>query len=93
MKPIPARRPFNPDRLRRDIHIQFTIEILREVGVRPTGTSVSGCRIVAGVVELSEDSVKRIWKECPWRTSYLPTMRKYSKAIAIRSGLYQPTQA
>ena len=86
MKPIPARRHFNPDRLRRDMHLQFVIAILEMVGVRPQGVRVSGCRIVAEASGLSEGTVERIWKECTWRTSFLPAMRKHAKDIAIRHG-------
>ena len=101
MKPVPPYRPTNPDRLKRDIHIQFTIGLLERLGIPPYGTDVSGCRIVSeallelsdgGLVPealaLSEGAVERIWKECTWRTSFMPVMRKYSKAIAERSGLY-----
>ena len=86
MKPIPARCPLNSDRLRRDMHLQFVIAILEMVGVRPQGVRVSGCRIVAEASGLSEGTVERIWKECTWRTSFLPAMRKYAKDIAIRHG-------
>ena len=47
MKPIPARCPLNPDRLRRDMHMQFAIVILEKVGVPPQGSPVSGCHIVS----------------------------------------------
>ncbi len=73
-KPIPPHCPVRPAHLVRDVDIQFTIEVLRRVGVRPNGTYVSGCRIVAEAlkqvagagcneVALSEDTVKLIWKE------------------------------
>ena len=101
MKPVPPYRPTNPERLKRDIHIQFTIGLLETLGIPPYGTAFSGCRIVSeallelsdgGIVPealgLSEGTVERIWKECTWRTSFMPVMRKYSKAIAERSGLY-----
>ena len=86
MKPIPAHRPLHPDRLRRDIHVQFTIEILDRVGVPPRGSPVSGCRIVAEASGLSEGTVERIWKACTWRTSFLDEMRNQSEDIAIRLG-------
>ena len=107
MKAVAAHRPTNPDRLRRDIHIQFVIELLQRLGVPPYGTqrSVSGCRIVSeALIELyesgilpdtpalSEGTVERIWKECTWTASFMPTMGKYSRAIAERTGL-QPTEA
>ena len=49
----------------RDIHIQFAIEVLRRVGVKPRGSNVSGCRMVSEALGLGEDTVRRIWKECP----------------------------
>ena len=88
MKPISAHRPANPDRFTRDVHLQFTLAILARVGVSPRGSVVSGCRIVSEALGISEDTVGRIWNECPWRGSLLPAMQKYSKAIAIRTGLH-----
>ena len=38
MKPVPPYRPTNPDRLKRDIHIQFTIGLLERLGRPPYGT-------------------------------------------------------
>ena len=89
MKPKPNHRPANWTRLVRDIHIQFTIEFLRGVGVPPRGTPVSGCRIVAEALGVPELTVVNVWKTRTWRKSYVPMMRKYSKDIAIRHGLYQ----
>ena len=90
MGPTPPHRPANPDQVKRDIQIQFVIEVLSRVGIPPQGILISGCGIVAEVLapRLSESTVVRVWKACPWRTSYLPTMRKYSKAMAIRTGLH-----
>ena len=93
MKPVSSHRPVDPAFLVRDIHIQFAIEVLRRVGVKPNGSSVSGCRMVSEALGLSEDTVRRIWKECPWRTSFVPAMQKYSKAIAERTGLFIPPEA
>ena len=89
MKPKPNHRPANWTRLVRDTHIQFAIEVLKSVGVPPGGTGVSGCRIVAEALGVPELTVEGVWKRCTWRKSYVPTMRKYSKDIAIRHGLYQ----
>ena len=102
MKPVPPYRPTNPDRLKRDIHIQFTIGLLEGLGIPPYGTDVSGCRIVSealrelsdsGLVPkalgLSEGAVERIWKECTRKEgAFEDVMQKYSKAIAERSRLY-----
>ena len=89
MKPKPAHRPANWTRLVHDTHIQFTIEVLKSVGVPPGGTGVSGCRIVGEALGVPELTVVGVWKRRPWRKSYVPTMRRYSKDIAIRHGLYQ----
>ena len=89
MKPKPNHRPANWTRLVRDIHIQFTIEVLKRVGVPPRGKDVSGCRIVSEALGVPELTVVGVWKTCTWRKSYVPIMRKYSKDIAIRHGLYQ----
>ena len=91
-QPIPPQRPANPAQLAYEMQIQFTIEILRRLGVPPRGTPVSGCGIVAEAMGISEATVVRIWKQCTWRTSFLPAMRKYSKAIAIRTGLFHPNR-
>ena len=102
MKPVPPYRPTNPDRLKRDIHIQFAIGHLERLGRPPYGTDFSGCRIASeallelsdgGLVPkalgLSEDTVTRIWKGRIWKEGASEdVMRKYSKAIAERSGLY-----
>ena len=90
-KPIEAHRPANPEQVNRDVHIQFTLEVLRRVGVSPRGRFVSGCRIVSEVLGLSADTVGRIWNECRWGRSLLPAMQKYSKAVAIRTGLHPPS--
>ena len=89
MKPKPNHRPANWTRLVRDIHIQFTIEVLKRVGVPPRGKDVSGCRIVSEALGVPELTVVGVWKTCTWRKSYVPIMRRYSKDIAIRHGLYQ----
>ena len=87
-KPLPRGRPANPAQFARDIHIQFTIEILDQVGIRPMGDP-SGCWIVAEAVERSEERVERIWRECPWRTSLMLMAQRYWKGIAKRHGLDQ----
>ena len=90
MKPVAPHRPTIPDRLKRDIHIQFTIGLLERLGIPPYGTDFSGCRIVSEALrELSDGAVERIWKECTWKEgAFEDVMRKYSKPIAERSGLY-----
>ena len=90
LEAIPAHRPANPQQVARDIHIAFVIEVLGRIGISPQGTLISGCGIVAEVLSpmLSEDTIRRIWKACPWRKSYLPLMRKYSEPLAKRAGLH-----
>ena len=49
-KRAPSQRPVTLATLLRHLQIQVTIEILRMVGVPPSGTDVSGCRIVSEVL-------------------------------------------
>ena len=81
---VPPHRPANPATLMRDVQIEVTIGLLERVGIRPYGTAVSGCRIVAEALEpeLSEETVKRIWE-----MAFTAAVRKYSEAIAKRAGL------
>ncbi len=90
LPPIPRHRPANPAQVAYEMEVQGTIEILHRLRVPPRGTFLSGCRMVAEALDIPEDTVVRIWKKCPWRTSFLPTMRKHARAIAIRHGLYHP---
>ena len=83
-KPIPARRPAKPSQFARDIQLQLTIEILDRVGVPPWGNPASGCRIVAEASPLPIDTIERIWKECPWKTSFASMLQKYAKDVAER---------
>ena len=83
---LPAHRPVNSENLVRDVQIHFTIEILCRVGVTPRGTPVSGCRIVAEVLELSEDTVIRIWKQRIWESPFDQMLLRYHEAIFERTG-------
>ena len=96
-KPIPPYCPVRPAHLVRDVDIQFTLEVLRWVGIRPNGTYVSGCRIVAEAlkqvagpgrngVPYSEDTVAGIWKERAGKRRFEPELQKQMKAIAERTG-------
>ena len=52
MKRIPDHRPANPAKAARDIHLQFTIEVLKRVGVRPSRLMKNaslGCRERVGI--------------------------------------------
>ena len=88
-EPVPSNRPVDLATLLRHLQIQFTILIMLRVGVPPRGSPVSGCRIVSKALELSEDTVERIWKERMWRRSFGLVMQKHSRAIATRTGLSQ----
>ena len=90
LRPIPSHRPANPAQLARDMQIQFTIEILSRIGVKPNGSEVSGCCIVAKALRVPEDRVTRIWKACIWRKSFMPAVQKYSRAMAERNGPFIP---
>ena len=103
-KSVPPYCPVKPALLVRDVEIQFAIEILRRGGVRPMGTFVSGCRIVSEAlkqvavagcnkVDLSEDTVMRIWKARVWEKPFEPVVEKHSKAIAERKGPFHTTLA
>ena len=85
---LSANRPVNSAHLERDYQILFTLKILREVGVPPYGNPVSGCRVVAEALELSEESVKRIWKA---RNSPESMLLRHLEAVGERNGLdYDP---
>ena len=83
-KPVAPHRPVRAAQLVRDVQIQFTIEVLHRVGVKPRGSCVSGCGIVSEALELSEETVTRIWKERIWERPFGP-VGKHSKAIAERT--------
>ena len=85
---VPARRPVIPGLLMRDLQINFVIGLLERVEVKPRGTHVSGCRIVAEVVGLSEYRVKSIWE-----MRFTVSVTKHSKAVAERAGLLDTTEA
>ena len=87
LRPFPAHRPVNSANLVRDVQIHFTIEVIRRVGVAPRGYPVSGCQIVALALELSEDTVTRIWKERIWERPLEPVLRRYLEAVSERTGL------
>ena len=91
-KRLPRGRQFNTAILLRDVQIQFTIEVLKRVGIRPQGTDVSGCRIVSEALGMPVATVERIWKERIWNRSFVPVMQKHSKAIAERTGPFHTTE-
>ena len=93
MMAVQAHRPVNWAHLERDFQVHFIIEVLSRVGVPPRGIYVSGCRIVSEAIELSEETVIRIWKERAWKRSFEPELRKYVEATAARTGLYYTTEA
>ena len=83
-KPLPPYRHVKLDHVRRDLKIQLTIAVLARLGVPPQGSLLSGCRIVSEAMNLSEYSVERIWEQ-----PFQDLIRKYSKAIAERTGLFE----
>ena len=85
-KPVPSHRPVNPAQIARDMQIQFVIEVLDRIGIKPNGSDVSGCRIVAEVLGLSEDTVTRTWKARVQKGPFVSVMQKQMKAIAERNG-------
>ena len=89
--PLQRGRPLNPAILRRDMQIQFTIEILFRVGIPPWGRDVSGIGIVSEALGIPEGTVERIWKQCLWRQCFVPVMKQHSKAIADRTGPFHTT--
>lgn len=82
MKPLAPHRSINSAHLERDVHVQIVVETLRRVRVSPRGKSVSGCRIVADALDVSEDAVTHIWKQRGWAESYEPMLRKHLDAIS-----------
>ncbi len=89
-KPLPHRRPINSAQVRRDFQIELTIAVLERVGISPNGKIVSGRRIVSEALgrRLSEDRVRRIWQERISKKPFEPVLRKHSRAIAKRTGLF-----
>lgn len=90
MKLRKSHRPVNPAFVLRNIQIQYVIRILREVGVKPRGEEVSGCRIVAEAAGIPEGTVIKIWKGRKKPFSY--QMNEYWKAIDERNGPFHPTK-
>ena len=90
-KRLPLGRQFNPAILRRDIQIQFTIEVLKRVGIPPQGTRLSGCLIVSEVLGMPVKTVEDIWKE-PLQKTFVAELLRHSKAIADRTGPFHTTE-
>ena len=88
-KPLPPYRHVKLDNVRRDLKIQLTVAVLASLGVPQRGSTYSGCSIVAEAMNLSEYSVEPIWKERNWENPFQRVMRKHSKAIAERTGLFE----
>ena len=98
--PVAFHRPITSAQRVRDAQIQLVIELLRRVGIKPRGTRVSGCRVVAEALEriavadrskvaLSEETATRIWEARVWKEPFEPVLRKHSKAIADRTGPFR----
>ena len=90
--PIPRGRPLTLPKYLSDLNIQLTIKILCRIGIKPEGTSVSGCYIVSDALATSEDealhlsgeTVKGIWKKRTWARPFAPVVEEHSKAITKR---------
>ena len=78
---VPSHRPVTPATLRRGLQSQLVIGLLDRLGISPRGIKVSGCRVVAEVLGLDEDTVIDIWE-----MRFTEAMRKYARAIAERHG-------
>ena len=93
-KPIPAQRPVTLPKYLSDLNIQLTIEILRRIGIKPEGGSISGCQMVTEALAISKDealhlsveTVRRIWQKRTWEGSFKPVMVKYAKPLDDRHG-------
>ena len=88
--PLPRHRPVIVDDLVRNVRVQFTVELLQRLGVRPQGRP-SGCFITAEALGLSEETVRHIWNKPVWGEPYGFLPRKHMKAIATRHGLLRTT--
>ena len=84
----PSHRPVNSATVVRHAQINFTLKILSRVQVSPRGESVSGCRMVAEALGLSEDSVARIWKARAEGERFEQVLRRHLGAIHERTGLH-----
>ena len=73
------KRPTKLGYLGRNVKAQLCLKMLRRVGVPPTGNRVSGCRIVAEVLGISEDQVRRIWITPTW-----PAIRRVLEIVVKR---------
>ena len=91
MNPLERGRPLNPVKLIRDMQIQFTIEVVKRVGIPPQGTRLSGCLIVSEVLGMPVKTVEDIWKE-PLQKTFVAELLRHSKAIADRTGPFHTTE-
>lgn len=82
-----SRRPVTYQKLVRDYQIQFVIEILRRLGLRPQGGFVSGCSVVSEALDLSDSAVVGIWQRRLEKGSFEPVLRKLVVDMAERTGL------
>ena len=83
-----SRRPVSSQKLARDFQIQFVIEILRRLGLRPQSGSVSGCSVVSEVLGLSDSAVVGIWQQRLEKKSFGPVLLRLTADMAERTGLH-----
>ena len=88
--PLPRHRPVIVDGLVRNVRVQFTVELLQRLGVKPQGRP-SGCFITAEALGLSEETVRHIWNKPVWGEPYGSLPRKHMKAMAERHELLRTT--
>ena len=75
-KPAPVGRHPRLEDLVRNIHIWYTIEVLKNLGYTLNGRN-GGCKIVAETVHLSTSTVEKIRDREPWEM-----VREYAEFIA-----------
>ena len=95
VKPLPPNRPVNSLNLPRDVQIEFTIEVLRKVGVLPRGTHLSGPAVVSWrrCWGFPRTHVERISKKRGSAKSFELMLRKHVDAISERVGLVYTNEA
>ena len=91
MNPLERGRPLNPVKLIRNAQIQFTLEVLKRIGIAPQGTRLSGCLIVSEVLGMQVKTVEDIWKE-PLQKTFVDELLRHSKALADRTGPFHTTE-
>ena len=90
---VSAHRPINLTVFVRHFRIHLALELLNRVGVRPRGRDLSGCSVVAEVLDLSEDTVEGVWKDRIWEKPFEPVVKRYEKPLRDRYGPFHVTRS